>query len=136
VFYNKYDYLLYISSKKFFDHKAYRDARSAAERLAVTEKYRNLGNYGLSQLTSHLDFIAVDVDALLDDGDPGDPLFFPIKKLKGSSTGRQIDQVWNDADYAGINGGRVLFRANKIPNHHRYLFTCRPVVEKVHTLLG
>lgn len=136
VFHSKYDYLLYISTKKFVGRKRLKKAETEEERKKLTKDYRNLGNYGVTQLTANeLNFDPVDLNTLPDANVGEDRLNFPFRHLQGTSSGRKIDDVWDKWDYDGINDLQVIFRAQKIPNHHRYLFTCRPVVDKVMELL-
>ena len=135
VFYDKYDYLLYSSTKKFVGK---RNLRRAKDKLAVTQDYRNLGNYGISKLTADMiepDFNLVNVEELIGRGAPGDLLDFPFQNIKERRAGQLIDRVWDLADYDGINAKHIIFNAGRFPNHHRYLFTCKPVVEEVLRLL-
>ena len=137
LFHSKYDYLLYISTKKFIGRKRLNRAETEAERIALTQHYRNLGNYGVTQLTANdLQFDPIDLNELPEESIGEDRLNFPFRQLKGTSSGMKIDQVWSDWNYEGINDLQVIFRARKIPNHHRYLFTCRAVVSKVMELLA
>lgn len=128
IFHDKYDYLLYSSTKKFVG-RGNRDA---------IKLYRGLGNYGKCEILPPalpIDFEYHDVQELVLHGVAGRLKNYPFRNIIGTSPGRRVDNVWNNGDYSGINAGRIIFNAKRFPNHHRYLITCKQVVDKVLELL-
>ena len=136
IFHDKYDYLLYSSTKKFVGRNLKPDMLPI-DRFNLTKDYRNLGNYGSRQTAfSELEpgFNFVSLEDLIANNEPivtNDFSFRPIRK----EPGRLVDKVWTDADYDGINAGRIILNMKRFPEHHRYLFTCKPVVDEVLKLL-
>ena len=138
VFHDKYDYLLYSSTKKFVGSRNLRGIDSPEKRFEITGDYRNLGNYGKVKIDQTIDeekFEFIDVDKLVTDGTPGKFSDFPFRHIKGTRPANEIEKVYANFDYSGINGEWIIFNINRFGSHHRYLFTCRPVVEKVLKLL-
>jgi hypothetical protein len=138
VFYDKYDYLLYSSTKKFVEKGDLKHAKTREARLAITTDYRNLGNYGNTEIDNNErlipDFNYIDVDKLSAGAPPADLSDFPFREIRDNPRGN-VDSVWNDADYTGINAGGIIFNMKRFPDHHRYLFTCKPVVDEVLRIL-
>lgn len=137
VFHDKYDYLLYASTKKFVGAKTLTPDMTARQRFDITKDYRNLGNYGTRQ-TAATDlepgFQFISVEDLIDKNEPMPDGDYPFRRIR-NGPGQVVDNVWDNADYAGVNSERVIFNAKRFPDHHRYLFTCRPVVDEVLRLL-
>lgn len=138
VFYDKYDYLLYSSTKKFVEKGDLKNANTKEERLSITGDYRNLGNYGNGKIDKderlNPDFNYVDVDALFEKAPPADLSDFPFREIRDNPR-KNVDWVWSDADYDGINAGGIIFNMKRFPDHHRYLFTCKAVVDEVLRIL-
>jgi hypothetical protein len=130
VFHDKYDYLLYTSTVKFVgDH---------VQDKEVTKKYRNLGNYGqagIDLINQEPDFNFIDVHKNFAREQNDDLINFPFRKIR-KGPGEAVDKVWNDLSYKGINAFKIIFNAKRFPDHHRYLFTCKPVVDEVIRILG
>jgi hypothetical protein len=138
VFHDKYDYLLYSSTKKFVGPRNLKGVDAPEKRFEITGDYRNLGNYGRVEIDQTIDderFEYVDVDELVTKGAPGKFSDFPFRHIKGTRPANEIEKVYANADYSGINGEWIIFNINRFGNHHRYLFTCKPVVEKVLKLM-
>lgn len=138
VFYDRYDYLLYSSTKKFVEKGDLKNAKTKDARLAITADYRNLGNYGNTEIDKSErlvpDFNYIDVDALCAGAPPVDLSDFPFREIRDNPRS-SVDSVWTDADYGGINAGGIIFNMKRFPDHHRYLFTCKPVVDEVLRIL-
>jgi hypothetical protein len=138
VFYDKYDYLLYSSTKKFVEKGDLKDAKTREARLAITADYRNLGNYGNTEIDNSErlvpDFNYIDVDKLFAGAPPTDLSDFPFREIRNNQR-NNVDSVWTDADYDGINAGGIIFNMKRFPDHHRYLFTCKPVIDEVLRIL-
>lgn len=137
IFYDKYDYLLYSSTKKFVAKGELNKAHSMAERLAITGSYRNLGNHGINSLAPDLiedGFNLVDVGELFKNGGKADLFDYPYRTIRQNAA-KKIDAVWEEADYDGINAGNIVFNARRFPDYHRYLFTCKAVVDEIQRLL-
>ncbi len=142
VFHDKYDYLLYSSTKKFIE-------KSNANSFSVSRDYRNLGNYGklapdmpgsqnpelaANQVVPRLTFH--DVDDIVDKGEAGDLYDFPFQRINDRSSGDKVKEVWDTGNYGGINAFKIILNASRFANHHRYLFMCKPIVDKVVAILN
>ena len=137
VFHDKYDYLLYSSTKKFVNKGELNKAMTKADRLAITSNYRNLGNYGnclIDQADWETGFEYRDVTKLVENAPLADLSDYPFQDIR-KGPGKNVDTVWTDEDYDGINALRIIFNGKRFPDHHRYLFTCKPVVDEVLSLL-
>jgi hypothetical protein len=138
VFHDKYDYLLYASTKKFVEKGELNSALTADERLCITRDYRNLGNHAFSKIDPQYNVITRfeyhDVETIVAEGTAGDQIDYPFRGLR-PATREMIDDIWNFSDYRKVNIARILFNAQRFPDHHRYLYTCKPVVDKVLELL-
>ena len=136
IFHDKYDYLLYSSTKKFVGGHLQNVATPTA-RFNLTKDYRNLGNYG-DQIDPPINriqgFEYIDLEELIGNDDPDGTNEFPFRRIRKSAR-RQVDKVVKSSDYDGINAGKIIFNLKRFPNHHRYLFTCKLVVDKVLSLL-
>jgi hypothetical protein len=137
VFHDKYDYLLYSSTKKFVGAANLENVATPASRFNLTKDYRNLGNYG-DQIFPPVNripgFNYIDIEALIADEEPVNTNAFPFRRIRRSAR-RKVDDVWKSSDYEGINVGKIIFNLKRFPDHHRYLFTCKSVVDKVLSLL-
>jgi len=131
VFHDDQDILLYSSTKKFVAKRFLNDA-------AITHQYRNLGNYGGDKIIPASDlmtgFTFHSVQDLVKRGEPGELLHYPFRPLHEHSQAA-IRAARNRDDYNKLKDLDILFHLQLYPNHHRYLFTCKPVVTKVLTLL-
>ncbi|MHA4741986.1 hypothetical protein [Dyadobacter sp. MSC1_007] len=108
------------------------------ERLANSFDYLNLGNYGSERIIAERQlepgFHFENVQDIISAGVSGDPLDYAFRDLK-ESTKTIIKNIRNGSTYAKINFMRLPFNAMRFPDHHRYLYTSRPIVERVLTLL-
>lgn len=131
VFYDDMDLLLYASTKKFV-YKSDRDDP------AIMNDYRNLGNYGCSQISPATDvekgFSFFSVLDLVKDGESGGLLNFPYCDMP-VHTQRVVKRVRDLADYGAVKDLDIFFHLQRYPSYHRYLFTCKQVVAKVNDLL-
>jgi len=138
VFHDKYDYLLYSSTKKFVEKGDLKKVKTPTERFAITANYRNLGNYGADKLAPDLPLVPPfhfhDIEELIAKGEMGDLIDYPFRIIRDRPR-NDVDAVWKDANYDGINAGRIIFNAKRFPDHHRYLYTCKPVINKLLDLL-
>lgn len=135
IFHNKYDYLLHVSTKKFLDKQMRKHPDKAV--LPIIRQYRGLGNFGKSQLdTSQLKegFHFWDVDELIKNYADVDLLNYPFRVLRNGLQ-RRIDKIWDKSDYSEIKFTDTLFNIGHTADHHRYLFTCKQVIDKVQSLL-
>ena len=137
VFHDQFDYLLYASTKKFVGS---RNIRRVDDRLALTKDYRNLGNYGESQILLpellQAGFTFSNVQDLVSKTSPGNLCDFPFQKMKsGSAFEEEIKKVISDADYEGFGLLEILFNRRSFENYHKYVYTCKPVVDEVLRLL-
>ncbi len=132
VFYDKNDYLLYISTKKFIGKRRINNA-DHKRRMEFSQIYGNLGNYGSGsiggddpfQLQSGFEFRNIQklIDADFDCSSK-----FPFQRMRRKFK-EQINKVWSSYVYRKIRGG--IFRIMRMTNHHRYLFTSEDVVREV-----
>lgn len=139
VFHSRNDYLLYSSTKRFVGGSNINQELTPDERFNLTKDYRNLGNYGSREVEPVLEpgFNFEPIDPLIKGivfKDDEERLRYPFRNPR-PGTIEAIDKVWKEADYNDINGGRIILNLNRIPNYHRYIFTCRQVVERVLSLL-
>jgi hypothetical protein len=136
VFYDSDDYLLYVSTKKFVG-PAKLDFGDRKSRFELSKDYRNLGNYGITQLSERvpLAFNYENVAGLLNRIRPLESLMYPFD-LQRRLVRKAMRQVEADADYTDINIGKILFNINQFPDYHRYAFTCEPVVERVMKIMA
>ncbi len=135
VFHDKYDYLLHVSSKKFLE-KGMRREPEAAELERIRE-YRGLGNYGnvmLPEVVRESGFTFWNVEELIRKYADADLYDFPFRPLKKKMQ-KRIDRLWNNSDYGEIKFFQTLFNVGRTADHHRYVFTCKQVVDKVQELL-
>lgn len=137
VFYDKYDFLLHVSTRISLGRKNVKHDKPDDE--IVPKEFRILGNYGRTEFSPEnevLNFNFVDVDKLVNDAkDFGNMLYFPFRKMTKHSV-EIIDHAVKNVDYKRTNGWRVLWQNKRFADHHRYLFTCKPVVDKVIELLN
>lgn len=135
VFYDKYDFLLYVSTKKFVDRDELDSKKTKADRDQIVDDYRNLGNYGdlNKKPINNFHFIDVTVD-LLKHIEPRATVKYPFsfqkRKIKGI-----VDDIHLNSNYEPVNGWKVFFNSAQFKTYHRYLYTCRAVVDKVMSLL-
>lgn len=135
VFHNKYDYLLHVSTKKFLEHRMRRNP-DEAEIISV-RNYRGLGNYGnvmISAAEQENGFIFWDVEELIRKSPDGDLYNFPFRRMR-KKLKKCMDRIWDNSDYGEIHFFQTLFNIGRTPDHHRYVFTCKQVVDKVQELL-
>lgn len=133
VFYDRDDFLLYVSTRKFVG----KDRAADIAEKTIVEAYRGLGNYGNSAIPDALrqpGFIFYNIQELIKNAPPADPYDFSFKSLK-SKLSKIVDKVHEDGDYSKLSGLRVLFNSGRLTDHHRYLFTCKPIVDKIQSLL-
>jgi len=143
IFYNELDYLLYLSTQKFNGNKSMGIFNSKPDAKGITTDYRNLGNYGRalfdkpgSGLTSGDGFNFVDVQDLLKTEMAADPLYYPFQNLKDESRLRAIKDIRENSNYEGLALLDTFWNRHFLMTHHQYLFTCRPVVDHVLSLLN
>jgi hypothetical protein len=138
VFHDQYDYLLYVSTRKSLDKKNRRRDNPGDE--INPEHFRVLGNYGNTFIPQgHValnDFNFVDVDKLVREyqGDVN-LLYYPFRDL-GDKARKIVEDTRESQDYKKTNGLRLIWNMKRFPDHHRYLFTCKPVVERVIRILN
>lgn len=134
VFHDDYDFLLYVSTKKFVGGDRLRDANDTQARIDMAEKYRNLGNYGDIAGNKISNFNFVEVRKLLKFIDPAESLKFPFKFQKQKHIDL-MNKAREEADYDAFTDLRILFSNTQLTSYHRYLYTCEAVVDKVLALL-
>ncbi|MHA4741988.1 alpha/beta hydrolase [Dyadobacter sp. MSC1_007] len=140
VFYDEFDYLLYASTKKFVGGDRIARRTTVQDRRDLTNNYRNLGNYGKSEIKPPFTSIQnINVQSVQDLITP-DVLInlcdFPWLPTRENSSFRQhIKQVIENADYEGIKTLKIIFNQRRLQNYHQYVFTCKPVVDAVQRLL-
>lgn len=135
VFHDKYDYLLHVGTKKFLEKRMRRSPDETD--LDLIRKYRALGNFAnlmIPDLQKETGFNFWDVEDLIKKNVEVDAYDFPFRTLKKKMT-KSIDRLWNSSDYSEINFFQTLFSVGRTPDHHRYLFTCKQVVDKLQELL-
>jgi hypothetical protein len=136
IFYDHFDYLLYASSKKFNGGNLCLDLPDP--QVSPSEDYRNLGNFGKEILNDSvspkLQFHYL--QDIIADGSPGNPLFYVFSNLADTKFNRVTERARVNNCYRGINDIRTFINSDLFANHHRYLFSCRPVVEKVLRILS
>lgn len=135
VFHDKYDYLLHVSTKKFLE-KGMRRTPAALELERIGE-YRNLGNYANQMLAvaqRETGFTFWNVEELIRQQADVDLYNFPFRPLRNKMK-RSIDRLWNSSDYGEIKFFQTLLNVGRTADHHRYVFTCKQVVNKVQELL-
>ncbi|HLO39316.1 MAG TPA: hypothetical protein VK173_12525, partial [Lacibacter sp.] len=131
----KYDYLLHVGTKKFLE-KGMRKNPSAKE-LEKIREYRALGNFADTMLPNglkELGFKFYNVEELIRENEDVDYYDFPFRQLK-TKMKKSIDRLWDSSDYREVKFFQTLFSVGRTPDHHRYLFTCKQVVNKVQELL-
>ncbi|SKB68361.1 alpha/beta hydrolase [Dyadobacter psychrophilus] len=133
VFYDEFDYLLYSSTKRFVGAKRIANAPDPQQ---LTASYRNLGNYGTSEFKEG--FIPQDgfhiqsVQELIKPGDLINLCDFPWQQYdKESFFRKHINQAVSTANYAGFGLLDIIFNQRRLQNYHKYVFTCKPVVNEV-----
>ncbi|MCE6989621.1 alpha/beta hydrolase [Dyadobacter sp. CY323] len=136
VFHDKYDYLLYSSTKKFVGMGNLNNVATPEARFTLTKNYRNLGNFG-DKIPEPIDRVQginfFHVDDIAGDDEPTND--FPFRRIRRSAR-KKVDDVWTNADYGGINTGSIVFNLKRFPTHHRYLFTSKTIVDRVLSLLS
>ncbi|NIJ52762.1 alpha/beta hydrolase [Dyadobacter arcticus] len=140
VFFDEFDYLLYVSTKKFVGADRLAERPLERDRRGLTDNYRNLGNYGIGELKDifkpQLGFNVQSVQTLIAPNDIANLCDFPWQPYETTSFFRRhIDNVALTADYGGFGLLDIVFNARRLQNYHKYVFTCRPVVRKVQSLL-
>jgi hypothetical protein len=135
VFHDKYDYLLHVSSKKSLEKGMRRSPDS--EEVKRIKEYRAIGNYGNKMLPEDQrepDFRFWDVEELIMAQPGGDLYDFPFLPAR-KGVKRSIDKLWDNLDYSAINDFQGVLNLGRSADHHRYVFTCKQVVDKVQDLL-
>lgn len=138
IFHDQNDFLLYASTKKFVGAKALDQEPDTQERQKKSNLYRNLGNYG--------DFLAKQANKLQDGftffnladlikGQNFTPTNQYPFRLQNPATLRDVAKILQNADYKGVGSLAILVNNRQYTNYHRYVFTCRVVVDKVLNLL-
>jgi hypothetical protein len=130
VFHDKWDYLLYISTRRFVGN-------DNIGKPTVTENYRNLGNYGQSKIPDpvlHPDLKYWNVENLVSNQNDPNSAIFPFDDIDIHSR-HNVDMVWNNSDFKNIQGLDAFWNQRRFQNRHRYLFTCKQVVDKVIEIL-
>ncbi len=130
VFYDKFDFLLYSSTVRFAGGTDLQDPTK-------TGQFRNLGNYGARDIASgdrenNFDFI--DVEEEVKTRAAGDLWDFPHRSLKNKFQS-DVNDIWNANNYSGIRGLKIATHSKLFGDRHRYLFTSRPIVDKVLEIL-
>lgn len=128
VFWDKYDYLLHVSTRKFAEKVVGTD-----EEYPQILNYRNLGNYGPKYNNPGVYYH--NLQALLNSS----PDKSRFKNLYDQPKWRKrMDTLMNDqGSYLDVGDILTLALNNgKFARHHRYLFTSKAVVEKVMELLN
>lgn len=135
VFHNRYDYLLHVSTKKFLEKGMRRSPQQ--EELKRIREYRGLGNYANMMLPveeREPGFHFWDVEELIRLSPDGDLFDFPFRPLR-KKLKKSIDRIWHNSDYGEIKLFHTLFNIGRAADLHRYVFTCKQVVDKVQGLL-
>jgi hypothetical protein len=135
VFYDEEDFLLYVSTKKFVEKGLTKNISEEAK-MQVRD-YRSLGNYGSNEIPETLredGFNYYSIQDLCRNSGAADMYDFPFQSQKKKIV-RIMKTIRGMGDYGGINVLRILFNSGRFTNRHRYLFTCKPVVDKVQELL-
>ena len=143
IYYNELDYLLYLSTQKFNGNKSIGKFDTKPDSKGITTDYRNLGNYGNtlfnspdSDLISEVGFNFFDVQDLLKTETPDDPLYYPFQNLKDENTRQIIRNIRQTSNYEGMALLNTFWNRHSLMTHHQYLFTCRPVVDHLLSLLN
>lgn len=129
VFWDKYDYLLHVSTKKF----ALKIVGTLSEYPEIL-RYRNLGNYG--EKYQHPGIRYYDLQKIAGESTGKD---FGFKNLFEKSKWRKKIEAVTEENESYQNVGHILsllLNSGKFMKHHRYLFTSRGVVEKVVQILN
>ncbi|HEY5825880.1 MAG TPA: alpha/beta hydrolase, partial [Cyclobacteriaceae bacterium] len=121
AFHDESDYVLYSSTQKFV-----KDASA----MSQTDDYRNLGNYGNmllagAQMLPGLQFRQV--SKLTPSLPPIPFLHYPFQDLRNGPR-KAVERVRNLRDYSGLTLFRLIANVGRFTDHHRYLFTHKPVV--------
>jgi hypothetical protein len=128
VFHDKDDFVLYTSTKEFVE-----DPGS----ILQTDPYRTLGSWGdtiatVAQPLPRTTFRSVNELIKIDPAILSK--HFPFQALR-SGPQRAVDRARKFKNYNGINLLKLAFNAKRFKARHRYLFTCKPVVDEVLRLL-
>lgn len=105
--------------------------------LAKIRTYRGLGNYGEAMIAAELrdeGYSFHDVEELIRRSAAADLYDSPFRPLRNKMK-KMIDRLWLNSNYGEIKFFQTLFNVGRTADHHRYVFTCKQVVDKVQQLL-
>ncbi len=127
IFWDKYDYLLHVSTRKFAEKIV-----GTTEEYPQILDYRNLGNYQRKYIWQNV--YHYDLQTLIPTGgDKGFKNLFDRPKWR-----RRMEEVADrEESYQDIGEFIALLLNNgKFTKHHRYLFTSKTVADKVISILN
>lgn len=130
VFWDPYDYLLHVSTKKF----ALKIVNTADEAKFINQ-YKNLGNYGFRDFGNFFNHNIQEI-VKTSSGDFSD---FGFRNLADKPKWKEeMDGIIHlNKSYMTIGDPLQIIATNgKLTNHHRYLFTSHSVVNKINEILN